>query len=63
MSTIWRLRILGVTLVEIDRDEPDVEDEPERESDMAGPNALVEHGPRTIGFTMPWTPDWGDEPE
>ena len=50
MSTIWRLRVLGITLVEIDRDEPDVEDEPDREVDTSGPGAQVDVGPRTIGF-------------
>ena len=63
MGTIWRLRVLGITLVEIDRDEPDIDDEPDRELDLQGPNAQVDHGPRTIGFTTPFTPDWGDEPE
>ena len=63
MATIWRLRVLGITLVEIDRDEPEPEDEPERELDISGPNAQVEMAPRTIGFGLPYTPDWGEEPE
>lgn len=59
----YRLKILGVTVVELEVDEPE-EDTPEDDKEYdTSVSANVDLGERVIGFGQPFTPDFGDDDE
>lgn len=59
----YRLKILGVTVMELEIEEPE-EDTPEDDKEYDGSvTANIDLGERVIGFGQPFTPDFGDDDE
>lgn len=59
----YRLKILGVTVMELEVEEPE-EDTPEDDKEYdTSVSANVDLGERVIGFGQPFTPDFGDDDE
>lgn len=59
----YRLKILGITVMELEVEEPE-EDTPEDEKEYdTSVSANVDLGERVIGFGQPFTPDFGNDDE
>ena len=59
----YRLKILGVTVMELEVEEPE-EDTPEDDKEYdTSVGANVDLGERVIGFGQPFTPDFGEDDE
>lgn len=59
----YRLKILGITVMELEIDEPD-DDTPDDDKEYdTSVSASVDLGERVIGFGQPFTPDFGEDDE